>query len=502
MIRRIRKALTAVLFGQGVTILSNFLLVPLFLHVWTSAAYGEWLILSSSVAYLYSLDMGMQTYLVNKLTQTFQAKNFNAYREIQHTGLALYIAVASVGTLLVLATTLVVPLKAWLRLDHMSTWAVSATVTLLAAQVLWALPTNFISAIYRTTGDLARSEWRVHAQRAGTLLAAVAALLIHPTPVTLAASQLLPLALSIGIVLFDVHRRFPALRFGLSHARKDLALSFLHPSFLFGGMLLAQAITLQGMTLLIGWTLGSIAVALYVTTRTLANLCRQAFALLSTATWTEFTLLESKGDVARLRLAHQLLLVVSGAGCAAVAATLWFEGASLITIWTHGQLVPDVVLLRLLLMHGLFAIPWLAASLIPASSNRHRRLSASYLASSIIAVGFAALTVARFGLYCVPIGLLLGDLLACYHFVLRDACAVMEDDYLRYALRAWSCLIATATIAVGTAWAVHRFSPTLSPWLRWALTFTSTALASCLFAWMAWLSEGERASVRSRFQAP
>ena len=148
MIRRITKAVAAIGFGHGISIISNVLLVPLFLRFWTSDLYGEWLVLSSVVAYLSTLDMGMQTYLVNRLTQKHQADDVAGYRDLQHSGLALYLAIATVGTVIVFSLSCAVPLKSWLRLEHTGTWTARIVVTLLGAQLLWALPVNFVSAIY------------------------------------------------------------------------------------------------------------------------------------------------------------------------------------------------------------------------------------------------------------------------------------------------------------------------------------------------------------------
>src|SRR5438552_16860335 len=43
MLKRIVHNLVAFFFVQGIGVVSSLLLVPLYLHVWSAALYGEWL---------------------------------------------------------------------------------------------------------------------------------------------------------------------------------------------------------------------------------------------------------------------------------------------------------------------------------------------------------------------------------------------------------------------------------------------------------------------------
>src|SRR5271170_2288038 len=69
-LRRILKMVLAFVTGQGVTIVTQLLIPPLFLHRFTNgiAVYGESITLSASVSYLVSLNYGVQTYAANRMT--------------------------------------------------------------------------------------------------------------------------------------------------------------------------------------------------------------------------------------------------------------------------------------------------------------------------------------------------------------------------------------------------------------------------------------------------
>ena len=68
MLRRVIVGMGANSFGMAITIAMQLLSLPLFLHYWDTATYGNWLILSAIPAYLSMADVGMVTAAGNKMT--------------------------------------------------------------------------------------------------------------------------------------------------------------------------------------------------------------------------------------------------------------------------------------------------------------------------------------------------------------------------------------------------------------------------------------------------
>src|SRR6266404_3063450 len=117
MLKRVAHAFVAFFFGQGIGVVAFLLLVPLYLHVWSPVLYGEWLALYSVVAYLSSLDLGVQTYAVNRLTQAYARGDLQEYREVQHTAFAFYFCLALLGSVALAAFGLWAPIRSWLHLS-------------------------------------------------------------------------------------------------------------------------------------------------------------------------------------------------------------------------------------------------------------------------------------------------------------------------------------------------------------------------------------------------
>src|SRR5271154_3648372 len=90
-LRRILKMVLAFVTGQGVTIVTQLLIPPLFLHRFANgiAVYGEWITLSAAVSYLTSLNYGVQTYAANQMTIHRNRGEVEECRSVQASGFLL-----------------------------------------------------------------------------------------------------------------------------------------------------------------------------------------------------------------------------------------------------------------------------------------------------------------------------------------------------------------------------------------------------------------------------
>jgi len=315
-----------------------------------------------------------------------------------------------------------------------------------------------------------------------------------------AAWQLLPLLAVTGFVIWDVRRKSPQLAPAVTKAKFQVFLSILRPSVLFGLLLVSNALTIQGSVLVVSSVLGGMAVAVFVISRTLANLIRQLVGAMNSALWPDLTIMESSGALERLRRIHKLLVAGSSTLCIAIAAALWYEGAEIISAWTLGRIQPDVTLLRLLLVLLVLQTPWLASSVFTASASRHEKLAVSYMASSILGLAVAVLLVKSLGFWAIPIGLIIGEAAACYHFVVKDTCQMIGEPYSPFALRLWSGLIAVATIALLAGWAAHQVIPG-HYLVRFVVVGIVTSAVSLAAAWSIWVTPEVRAQLVLRFRS-
>lgn len=489
---RMVTGLAALLCGQGIRTLGHLILVPLYLYYWSAAQYGEWLALFSLTAYLATFDLGVNTAGANRLTQEYARGDLAAYARYQASALAFYLGLATLGGIVIAVAAWRLPVAERLGLRSISPRDAAWVVWLLGMQILLAMPVGFLSAIYRTTGRLAWSVWLGNAQTLATLAFVPVVLGLGGGMPALAGVQLIPLLAVALFVLWHGWRRWPALMPRWSAARLSSFRELLAPSLLFALMLLTTALSLQGTVLLVVTHLGGAAVAVFVTSRTLTSVMRQAVFTFNNALWPHLTAMEATGDYHRLRVIHRLLVAGSSALSIAFAAALWHVGMDVLSRWTGGKLAGDELLLRLLLVQLVLQAPWVASSVLPLAFNRPRIVAFASLSSAVVGLVVAAALIGRYGLAAVPIGLIVGEALSCYVFVPREACRLIRESYRRFAVHQWlaqGAVVAAAFVAARLA-AQAAIGPSV---LRWCEVGAAALIASAVSTWAIGLTGRERA---------
>jgi O-antigen/teichoic acid export membrane protein len=444
--QRVLAGLGALVAGQGIRTLGHLVLVPVYLAYWPTGVYGEWLALSSLVAYLATLDLGVSAAGTNRLTQEYARGDLARYRLYQDSAMAFYVAVAVGGTILLTVLVATLPIARWLGVHLTAPHDAAFVVWMIGAQILFTLPVGFASNVYRTTGDLARSEWAANARSLLAVLLVPAALAAGGGLKTVAAVGFVPPAVVAAVVVWDLRRRLPQLTPGLAHASYQALRDILAPSLLFLLITLAAAISIQGSVMLVSVTLGGVAVALFAVTRTLTGLVRQCVYTLNHALWPQLTALDAVADRARLRTLHRVLVAASIALALGPAAVMWHAGPTVIALWTRGRIQADPILLRLLVVHVVLQAPWLASSMIPIASNRHRTVALAYLTSSVFGLALAVSLIGVLGLYAVPVGLIAGDVVGCLFVIPRNACRCIDEQPWPFAVRQAALLVGGALL--------------------------------------------------------
>jgi O-antigen/teichoic acid export membrane protein len=492
MLARVLKAINALVFGHVIARFGSLLLVPLFLSRWTSAVYGEYLALFAVVSYLSSLDIGVQLAAVNRLTRAYARQDWDEYRVCQHSALALYVAIAAIGTVLLAVVAALLHVPMWIGLRHTGERTASLVILLLGSYVLWSLPFRIIAAVYQTTGNLARSQWINNAQQVLSVVLSATILLLGGGMVPMAVMQVTLLGIVATVVLADVRHRFPQLYPGLAAARFPVLKELLHPSILFAAILMANVIVFQGSILLVSAALGGVAVAVFSISRTAVNAIREALYTIQTSMWPDLARLEGQGELARLRIVHRLAVFASSALAVAAGGVVWFEGASIITVWTRGHLTPDVGLLHGFALYLVLQTGWVASSAVATATNRHKIYAVGYFVACVVAVGIIAAFVRRpgIGLAIIPVALIIGELIGCYHFVMRASCRLIHESYPRFAARYWGGLAVVSVAVTFGAWGAHAAVATSV--LRWVLVGAVSIAISMALAWVLWLAPQDR----------
>ena len=404
--------------GQIISLASRVLLVPLFLTAWGVKVYGEWLLLSSMVAYLSLADLGGQLYIVNRLTQAYALGDLPQFRKTLHTGLALFLILPLAVFLGFLGLMLVFPPGSLLQITITSRQVVFLVLAILAFQFVFSLPQGILLGVYRSVGLLPRGVMLTNIMQLLALILVALGLWLHGGLPAIACLQLLPY-LGVGLVAgWDLNRRFPQFRlFSLRDADLSLGLTFIRPSLHFFGIQLSQAFSIQGTVLVVGMLLGSVQVVVFSTMRTIVNLIRSFFELPSHAAWPELTRLDAQGEEEKFFLLFRAIFRATLIAAVIFMAIFHFWGENIYHVWLRKTVPYQQRVMDLFLIYMGEYLVWFTCCHPLMATNRHRTLAKMLLVSSLLNLGLAYLGGWHLGLPGVILGMIAGDLLLPFWFV-------------------------------------------------------------------------------------
>lgn len=407
---RIIAGLGANVFGKLIFLGSRLILAPLFLRAWGVERYGEWLIVSSVVAYLTLMDMGSQLYIVNRLTQAFARDDIATFRRVLHTGLALLLVVPATGYLLFLVAIFIPPVASLLDSFATDTDTIRFTFGILAFQYIFSFPQGILLGVYRSVGLLPRGVMLFNLILLLQLVLTALGLLSGAGMPLVAALHTLPYLLIALVALRELNRRFPQIHItSLREANVATIRRFVRPSLQFLLINAALVVSAQGLILVVGSTLGAAVVVVFTTHRIVSGLLRQMLSTVPAAIWPELTRLDARGDYGQLFTLFRAVVRSTMVAAAMFATAIHFFGGTVYAFWLGGYVAYHQVVMDLLLTYALQAVFWTVCSNLLMATNNHRTLSVVLFIGSVLTAAATYVGGVHFGLVGALTGMLAGD---------------------------------------------------------------------------------------------
>jgi O-antigen/teichoic acid export membrane protein len=418
MIKRLFRGVGANFLGQFINLASRIVLVPLFLLAWGADVYGEWLILSSMVAYLSLTDLGAQLYILNRMTQAYAPRDNDQFRKILHTGLALFLIIPLAVFIIFVAVIGFINPATLLHITRTGHNTVILVLAIMALQIVMSLPMGVLLRVYFALELLPRGVMLSNFMQLLGIILLAGGLWRRWGMVPIALLQIIPYLLISGIALYDLNRKFPQFKIlSLRQADFSLGVSFIKPSFHFLLIQLGQAFSLQGTVLVVGMVMGPIQVVLFSTIRTMVNLIRSCLDQLSHAAWPEMTRLDAQQDIDKFLALFRVILRTTLTATILLMTILHFYGGYIYHFWLRKTVPFDQPLLDLFLIYMAQFIFWLTCSHPLMATNRHHTLAKALFISSILTISLAYLGGRHLGLPGVVLGMIIGDLVLPFWFV-------------------------------------------------------------------------------------
>jgi O-antigen/teichoic acid export membrane protein len=377
--------------GQVVTVAIQLLSVPLFLHYWSVEDYGQWLLLSALPGYLSIADLGIGTVAMNRMVMLHAQDRLRESQVVFQTALLM---VSIMTVVFFLSSCLLVWL---LPLDMFGQPGSRSTMTLLILVALLNLYSGLFDAVHRASSQFARGTYLSNLARLLEWLGGIGGLLLFRSMVAVAAGFLAARLLSMVALQWMAARRFPAYPWGMALASRREFRDMVRPALSFLAFPLGNALTLQGMSILVGTTLGPVALALFNTYRTLSRLPIQMLTTLNRSLWPEISRCFGNGDYQTMQRIYTRGTMLSLLACAA-ACILTFIGAPwVLDTWTSRQIPLEPIMLALFLIVSFTSCTWQVGILVLMATNKHERIAGIYLLAAISSVAVAVMMPARCG---------------------------------------------------------------------------------------------------------
>jgi O-antigen/teichoic acid export membrane protein len=377
-VRRVVAGLGANAFGQGTTIAIQVLSLPLFLQRWDLGTYGTWLMLSAIPSYLSMADVGMVTVAGNEMTMAMGRGDPARANRIFRGVLAIVSLIC--GALAVL----LVPMFWLLPWTGMASGDETTALLALALAVLAAFFGGLADIVFKSTHRFALGTLLGNLARIAEWGGSLAGLFLGGTFAAVSLGALAArLAATLATIVVARRDEGREIRWGLAGARRADVLAMVRPAVSFMAFPFANALSLQGVTLLVGNIFGAGAVAAFNAYRTLARIAVQASSAFSVALWPEFSRMYGFSGAHAVGPIYRRAAILGAWLAVAASLSLYVCAPFLLRVWTQGKIGFDALSMGLMLAYG--AISGLAQvpRVVLISTNLHEVLAKWSMALAI-----------------------------------------------------------------------------------------------------------------------
>lgn len=457
---RIAKVMAALLTSNLVSVATQLLLPPIFLLRYGTTLYGEWLALSVAVAYLSTLNFGIQTYVTQDLTVRYQRNDMASYHVRQSTALRLLLGILGTAALASLAV-FALPLPSLLHLTIAQRTA-AITLYLLALQVLLGVLFGYFTGAYMVLARAHTGVLWANGQRLALVLVTSLALWYRaPFPV-LALVQLLVYVVTTLLLLLHLRAVAPQIFPRMGGWDRSAVPEILRPSGHFGLISMSTFLSFQMPVLILQRESGPLIVVAFTVMRTLFSMCRQLLGAASQALGPEITRLFGREEWGELTRVHNYserpifsLIPTVNLGVLLVApvfVALWLHKSGLFSVLPY--VLCAAVSMAMSAKEHKFQFQF--------STNTHERLARIMFFSYLVLVAMAVPSVRWYGMDGFLVDWLAVELYQTIQIVRlnQEMFAHTGDHTLRYVYR----LTGLSTLGLLAAGTLLRHTSATSNW--------------------------------------
>lgn len=404
----IAKNLSSSFTSHVVSVVYQLALIPLFISRYGASGLGEWLTLSASVAYLGSMDFGIQTFVNQDLTVRYHRGDMLGFHVNQSTALRMLLGIVVAAGLLA-GFSFFMPIEHWLKMDGTSSApklaanVVRGTVFIMALQVLIGIILGFFTGQFMVLGRAHVGGYWTNAKNLLTILVAVPFVMKTASFEIVALAQLgATFACTIGAAV-NLYQLGPTIFPRLRYWDSSIVGSILKPSGYFALIFSCNFLVYQVPVVILARSAGPIAVAVFAVSRTIFSMTRNVLNGLTQAVGPEVTKLYAVKDWVRLGVLYDYSERFLFAIIPVANITTLMLCPFLLTIWLHK---PQLFDQRTYLIFAAISLTLATKEhkvLFLFSTNNHRMLARVQFCGYVLLVGLWSVFVPHYGIYALLI---------------------------------------------------------------------------------------------------
>ena len=432
----------------AVTIFSQIIAVPVYLHYWSIETYGAWILVQSIVSFLTIFDVAHHNYLGNEFLKTGAQKR-GEIGAIFLSGVVVAFIVSVLTFVVICGLTLSGALSQWIGIDAGTIQPFETSLLLTCGT--WVLTITFTGLLGRVLnpfGYFPLSAWSGVLFAIVTTAASVTAVVSGANLVTATAvTSFVTLVChsTLSAVLFRIARQEklisgkPDLGRGFSRFYASLALGFQS-----GLEILRQ----QGVRFILLPLSGMGQMIAFSTMRTGANLALQGVGTITGPLMPELMAFLGNRDQARTESAFSVIWLMLCVVLVPAVLVVQYAAPVLFPLWTQGKIAFDPILFALLSTSVLiFALAQPAIAVVNGNNLLREQVMISVVAT-LVTVGGIYLLVPVNGVRGAALALLAGEALSLIFYV-RNAKKWLAGVSMRWPMAAF--VNASLSLAVASA---------------------------------------------------
>jgi O-antigen/teichoic acid export membrane protein len=430
--KKIFKAFTATAIGQILNLLRHVILVPLFLVVWGTELYGEWVSIISLPSMIVMLgSMGFNSAGSNEIVMSIANSNIEHAKRVYQN---VFTLIFFFGVTLILIAYLLVtlfPVSDFLNINLLSSLDVTLIVLVFVLRLVINEQATLYFGIFGALDKYSLGIFYSNIFIFAEIIAVSIGLFLHVEPFLLSLIYLFPILIKtiFGYIFVRKNAIWARIeRFNLSLTQMK---SLLPSSLSFLAITVNQAVINQGIVIIIANRLGSNSVTVFTTIRILTYSVRQLLSIFNRAAWNEFSIQYGKKNIAKLaKMFYALTQLTTIITIVSVVFLLIF-GKWIYVNWTGKQIVFNDWLYNIMLLYVMINSMWQVGKLVQISTNNHQRLAFFETIMSIIVLILTYLTIDKLGIVAPAIFLLLFEF-TLYIFSQNSALKILNSNWSNF----------------------------------------------------------------------